>query len=274
MAFQQGPLARSTFPSPQAATRPLTRGGTQQGPTPWWQTSKGAGDRLGNLERSTPSGYDYDPVQMGYVRKTTSAPTEERLMQRDLDYEDTRRQQQRDLYAGLQGKLSGAIGGLQSAAGYGQTSPLSTGTTAPVSYPKVSMGGIPDASAAQSAAFGAAKGRAGAMGRSAVDSLRSELAERGIMGGGTEARGLTDILASATNPLSDVNVAQQAESLQDVRRTQDIAAQQAAQQYQGGITQRGQDIQQQQFAAQQAQQRQLAQLQLLQNALSGLSRLY
>ena len=140
------------------------------------------------------------------------------------------------------------------------------------------MSPVPDASAAQSAAFGFAKGQAGSLGRSAVDSLRSEMAERGIMGGGTEARGLTDRLAAATNPLSELNVAQQGERLDIAQHTQDLGAAQAAQQYSGGITQRGQDIQNQQaqmqIAAQERARQQQQQQQMLQMALSGLSRMY
>jgi len=163
----------------------------------------------------------------------------------------------------LKSAMSGLAGGFSGGG-------APTGTAPPVQFPQVSMA-MPDVSGAQTAAFGAAKAKAGALGRSALGSLRSELAERGIIGGGTEARGLVDTLAGATNPLSDLNVAQQGEALGIAERNQALAAQQAATQYQGGIAQRGQDIGQQQFNAQLAQQKQL---ELLRQALAGLSRSY
>lgn len=169
--------------------------------------------------------------------------------------------------AGLQGAFRGG-GGV--SAGYTAFS----GAAPTVQYPQVSMSPVPDASAAQSAAFSQAKSRAGAMGRSALESLRGELADRGILGGGTEARGIASQLAATVSPLSDLNVAQLHEQLGIAERGQQLGAQQAAQQYQGGITQRGQDIQQQQFQAQLAQQMELARMQQLQQALSGLMRSY
>lgn len=276
--FPRPPAPRAPTPGVVRPTAPggsgmsSIRGGTQQGPTPWWQTSMGAGDRLGNLQRSAPAGYEYDPVQMSYVPTVGSAPTQQRLQERQISYQDEDRQRRNALLGGFRS----AMQGLQSAGGYGQTVP--GGNVPNVNYPQVSLGPIPDATAAQEAAFGSAKAQAGSLGRSALDSLRSELAERGMMGGGTEARGLVDILASSTNPLSDLNVSQQGERLGIAQHTQDLAAQQAATQYGGGITQRGQDIQNQQFQAQLAQQRALAaqqqKLQLLQQALSGLSNIY
>lgn len=198
------------------------------------------------------------------------------------------------LTAGVSGGGGGYIGG-----GGGYAPPMSVGTTSPTQYATVSMspvGGVPDASAAQNAAFGSAKAKAGSLGRSAVNSLRADLAERGIMGGGTEARGLTDRLAAATNPLSDLNVAQQNEKLGIIQHNQDLGANQAATEFQGNVSQRGQNIQNDQasaarsqqanqfnasraqqaskFAATQAAQAEAQQMQMLQAALSGLSRVY
>lgn len=299
-------------------------GGMQQGPVPWWQTSQGAGDRVGNLQRSAPSGYEYDPVQMGYVPTTSTPAYKQKQLETERQRQDLAfQQQQQDYYTnnarqargdqrteeafnlrmsamrGLQGS-AGAIGGGGGGFPTGTSSPSSYAVPAQVSmttgggaYPSViNMPGIPDASAAQNAAFGHAKAQAGSMGRAAVDSLRSNLAERGIMGGGTEARGLVDRLAAATNPLSDLNVAQQQERLGIAQHGQDLGAQQALAQYQGGITQRGQDlsqaatqysggitqrgqdIQDRQAQAQLAQQRQLEQMRMLQQALAGLSTSY
>ncbi len=164
--------------------------------------------------------------------------------------------------------LSQAFGGGTSGGGGG------IGTAPPVQYPQVSVSAVPDASALQSAECGRAKAQAGAMGGSAVRSLREGLAERGILGGGTEARGLVTQLAGATNPLSDLNVAQQSERMGAIQHAQDLAAGQAGTQFGGNIAQRGQDIQAQQAAAQLAQRQREQQQQLLISALSGLSRSY
>jgi len=216
-----------------------------------------------------------------YTPTASSAGTQlqqQQLQQRMLEQQyaenaakATRAQSAFDLQ---QKAMSGLVGSMGSMGGYGAAPQAPTGTTSPVAFPQTSIGPIPDASAAQNAAFGSAKAKAGAMDRSAVDALRGELSDRGMLGGGTEARGLVDRLASATNPLSDLNVAQQQESLGIAQHSQDLAANQAAQQFAGGITQRGQDIGVQEAAANRAQQARLAQLQMLQQALSGLTRSY
>lgn len=98
----------------------------------------------------------------------------------------------------------------------------------------------------QNAEFAKAKAQAGSLGRSAVTSLRDELAGRGIMGSGTEMRGIADRLAAATNPLSDINVAHLGQDYTASQRERDRAEQHVQTGYQGAIAQRNQDMNQQQ----------------------------
>lgn len=130
------------------------------------------------------------------------------------------------------------------------------------------------ADAAQTAAFGKAKATAGSLGESAVRGLQDSMADRGILGSGVEARGLVDRLAAATNPLSDLNIAGLHENVGIAEQNQQLQQQSNLAGYQGGITERGQDIQAQEAAAQRA----LAQQQMQQNLalqmLQGLQRFY
>lgn len=101
------------------------------------------------------------------------------------------------------------------------------------------------ARAAQSAEFANAKASAGALGRGALQSLRSELAGRGILRSGTEARGTVDRLAGATNPLAQMQAAQLREMTGITEHAQDRAQHAADVRYQGDISQRGQDYENQ-----------------------------
>ena len=99
-----------------------------------------------------------------------------------------------------------------------------------------------DARAHQDAAFSRLKATSGQLGRNSVTSMRGELADRGILGSGVEARGLTDRLASTLQPLADLNVAQLQEEYDAAQRAQELALAQETAKYSGGINQRGQDI--------------------------------
>jgi hypothetical protein len=103
-----------------------------------------------------------------------------------------------------------------------------------------------DARRLEEAEFGYQKGRAGQMARSAIDSLREELAGRGILGSGTEFRGTAERIASSIDPLAQLIVGQLGRQYEAVRRERELAEQRAAAAYQGEITQRAQDIQAQQ----------------------------
>jgi hypothetical protein len=142
----------------------------------------------------------------------------------------------------LQG-LQKAVSGIGGSFGGGMVSAPSVGAISDI--PRVSMRAIPggpDTNAAQDAAFGKAKATAGSLGRSAMDSLRAGLAERGLVGGGTEARGLVSKLAEATNPLSDLNNAALHENVGIAEHNQDLGAQAAATDYSGNVSQRNTDV--------------------------------
>lgn len=132
----------------------------------------------------------------------------------------------------------------------------------------------PNTGAADTAGFGAAKARAGSLGRSALDSLKSEMAGRGIMGSGVEGRGIVDRLAAATNPLSDINTQQLHENVGIAQHNQDLANQGAQTQYQGAIAQRGQDLSGIQSSNALAVQQQQQKQQMMIQALQGLQRLF
>lgn len=170
-----------------------------------------------------------------------------------------------------------AIEGLTSAGSYQQSYGGGTPGKGPerVPFPNapVNQAGAA-AAAAQNAAMGQAKAQAGSLGKSAVDTLRAQLAERGILGGGTEARGLVDRLAAATNPLSDLNVAGLRENVGIATHNFDTANQNALANYSGDINQRGQDISLQENQEDNAARQQAQKQQLILQALSGLSRLY
>lgn len=149
--------------------------------------------------------------------------------------------------------------------------------TAPAAPPVAPPSTAPATAAANdanAASFGQAKATAGALGRSSMEGLRSGLAERGILGGGTEARGLTTRLAEATNPLSDLNTQQLHENAATTQHNYDTAVDVDKTRYQGDITQRGQNI----SAANAAADRQAAaasqQRSSIMSALQGLMRSY
>lgn len=101
----------------------------------------------------------------------------------------------------------------------------------------------PDAKAFQDAAFARLKDKSGALGQSAISSLASQLAGRGISGSsGTFARGTAQQIVNATQPLADLNVAHLGDEYQAAQHAQDLSANRANTIYQGGIAQRGQDL--------------------------------
>lgn len=143
--------------------------------------------------------------------------------------------------------------------------------------------------AANAAVFGRAKDQAAQTAQASLAGLRQVLQQRGMGGGGYEAGQIGQTLAREANTIGEAGRSQ-AEKLADLQ-------QRAAEvEYQGGITQRGQDIQGQlgaaglranvnqgynqallQQRAQDIQQRQFYQqqsLERLRTALSGLGSLY
>lgn len=239
------------------STGPAGAGGGRSAPVPWWQTP-GQADAANNLDKSAPPGYQYDRVQMRYVPILGSAT--DALAQR----------------ARQQGIIDQLLSGFGAGSG---------GSAAPVSYPSaipsapappmvLPSGGtmaeriptvaLPDDSAAQAANFARAKDQVGQETAGSVTALRSALAGRGLLGGGMEVKGTSNILGRGQGELGDTtrtNLTNEAKRIDDFaklgyqgaieQRGQDITTSEGAANrslaaattnYQGGVTQRGQDI--------------------------------
>jgi hypothetical protein len=89
--------------------------------------------------------------------------------------------------------------------------------------------------AARSASFARAKDQAGLIGRSAMNSLAGVMGARGLTGSGLAANAAGGVINQQANQLGEVN---REEAIQGGN----LARQRASEQYQGGITERGQDI--------------------------------
>ncbi len=214
------------------------------------------------LTSPAPSGYTYDPVTMGY-RSIAGSP-EDILSQRarQQSIEDATRLrnqsiQDRQLTAAdsMRARLMAMLdapatdtGGSISAGGssggggsvafnYGGSG--SSAPSAIASVPEVAQVALPDNSAAAAAAFARAKDKVGATTASSITALRSALAGRGMLGGGGERRGVTNILTTGQGQLGDTSREQ---AISDVSRATDFAKMG----YEGAISQRGQDITQRQ----------------------------
>ncbi len=161
----------------------------------------------------------------------------------------------------LDGSGGTGAAGTTGAAGAAGTGTGGTTTGAPGAVPKVQM---PDPTEATNQAFARAKDTAGNLSRASLDALNGELGSQGMLGGGGQAQGAADILARATNTMGE-------ESNMEAGKNVDLAADFAKTNFQGGITQRGQDIQQQEAQATLAQEKSFQQQQLLQSILAGLA---
>lgn len=102
--------------------------------------------------------------------------------------------------------------------------------------PQVQGGGGPtgDETAARGAAFARAKEQAGSTAAASMKALQDVMAGRGLTGGSTESQGMAGILSGAAG---GVNEFTRDQLMQDLNRS----AQLADRNYQGAITQRGQD---------------------------------
>jgi hypothetical protein len=98
-------------------------------------------------------------------------------------------------------------------------------------------GGVefPDISGAQNAAWLRAKDRTANTYRGALNALQNQMVTRGVEGGGIEAANTRGILGQGAGELSDVAREQ---AINDIATQMDIAKTK----YQGGITQRGQNV--------------------------------
>src|SRR5258708_4226850 len=207
-----------------------------------------------------PSGYSYDPVKGQYTPVTQSPGFQQEEAQRRRRFEDIQAQQEQGSYERRNRYQDQALESLRNitggGGGYGGggnfmpppnvTTPNIPQTPGVTYNPNATASGgqttMDAATAAQNAAFGRAKATAGSLGQSAMQGLQAQMANRGIMGSGVEGRGIADILAGATNPLSDINAAGLHENVGISQHNQDLAQQANLAAYQGGITQRGQTI--------------------------------
>lgn len=156
-----------------------------------------------------------------------------------------------DLFALSQDRILGLIRALRGEGG----GPVAMGREAPLQQvPREVLSTMNDRTAAESAAYGAAKDRVAKQSRSALDALRDRASAAGMGGSTAEARGMADIANAAQGELGAVIRQQAADrlgradalddrnaSLSVAQRAQDIG--QEATRLSGDIQQRGQDYQ-------------------------------
>lgn len=252
------------------------------GPQPWWNSSSntpGQQKALAGLQANAPAGYEYDPVAMQYTRTPTSAGGRAGQYVNAFQSSVPALSGLVNAAAGASG-IPGAGGG---STGTGVAAGGTTGTSAPGAFSGSPAGSptgtsgtgsyvapmqLPDQSAAVAAQYAKAQDTVGQAGRGAVDALKGELGSTGMLGGGAQAQGTRDIIQSGQGQLGDVArsaAGTQAQTALDVATTN----------YGGGITQRGQDIQNQQaqarLAFEQTQAAYQRNIQLLGMAMNGLT---
>jgi hypothetical protein len=192
--------------------------GAQQGPAPWWQQSKI--NPVANLEQQAPKGYTYDAVQMKYTRTPESVGAAAG-----------------QAIKALQGQVPGMFAPNTSGsfgAGFGSGGSGGPGGGMP-SIPNIPAIQMPDTSAAQAAAFARAKDQAGQTARGALTGLQSSMAGRGMLGSGLEGRGTAQVVNQGQQELGNVTREHAIQNASNAQKAAELA-------YQGGITQRGQDI--------------------------------
>ena len=161
------------------------------------------------------AGYTWDPVKGTYVTKASSAPS------------------QNALFGQLTGGLSGALGG-GTGAGGGAMGGLTSlipggggGSVAPLA--------MQDTSAADAANLNRTKDTVGKESAGAMRGLREQLGARGMLGSGLESRGTEQIAEAGLGQQGEIARQQQIDNSNRAQKT-------AETNYQGAITQRGQDI--------------------------------
>ena len=95
--------------------------------------------------------------------------------------------------------------------------------------------GLPDTAAANAAIFARAKDQAGEIARSALQGLQGEMAGRGLLGSGIAADQTRQIVERGAGGLQEVGREQAIQDALNLARRGEM-------QYQGDITQRGQDL--------------------------------
>lgn len=205
------------FSSGQYSTQPTSTPATALGPNP---------------PGPSPSGYTWDPVQNKYVTTVGSAGNRQALQTQALGEQNALfGQEQTAFNKAMQTPYGGGLPAAPTLPSL-QGVPAAAGNT-----PQVQQIQMPDMSAAQNAAFNTAKNQQGKVTASALAGLQSSLAGRGLLGGGYEGKGTTDIVQQGAQALGDLTNQQAITQAQQALQT-GLAG------YQGAIQQRGQSIQQ------------------------------
>lgn len=199
--------------------------------------------------QKTPSGYTWDEVQKRYVPYAGSARAGQEDLMRQRERQDAAMRQQQELF----GKFA-TMPGLQlpqmpQMAGVPTPPPAPTFQPPPTATAGVLPGresfDTPALNAADQEIFNRAKDQQGKIARSALTGLQSSLAGRGMLGGGRERQGTSDIVQQGAEALGNLTREQAIQQAQQAQRNAETA-------FQGGITQRGQDISANQSNAQNA----------------------
>jgi hypothetical protein len=194
-----------------------------------WTIGGNQHPELVGAERTTPgqinanetAGYVWDPVKRAWGPKGTSVNAINGLLGGLTG-------------SGGAGGAGGALGGLNGLLpGGGGTG--STGSVGPLA--------MPDTSAADTANLNRTKDTVGQQSASALRGLRESLGARGMLGSGLESRGTEQIAEAGLGEMGDVARQQQIDNSNRTQHTAEVN-------YQGALTQRGQDIQAAEAAAQ------------------------
>lgn len=183
-------------------------------------------------QQGHPSGYTWDPVKQSYTPTVGSASDQQQQRSRVQGMQDTLFNKFTAQGNPISGLASLNIGGPIPG---GMPSPVSAPhqeTPSPVTYQQVS-GQAEDA--ARAAIFARSKDQAGQIGNSAMLGLQGALASRGMGGAGYEAGQIGQTLTNSANQLGEESRLQATNELEHAQHVADET-------YQGGISQRGQDI--------------------------------
>lgn len=213
--------------------------------------------------RQAPYGYEMDPhgnfiptvTGGGFLLDQAKRANENSQKKFDLDYqlEQQRAMAGNQNASALQGLYSSFLSQQNSAGSGGGGGGSSVGSIAApqqIQYPSAqnlppiqmtpNSANIPkvqdiDRSGANAAIFARAKDQVGDASQGALAGLRSQLGGRGMLGSGAESRGTASVVNKGLGQLGEV-------TRQQAITDTDIGQRTAEANYQGGISQRGQDI--------------------------------
>lgn len=205
-----------------------------------------ARNNSGYNQQAIAAGYQWDPVQSGWVKTPKAAGTAVN------EYNQAANPSLAALLSqfggggtagvpGVSGSSSGAASG--TAPGF-SGGPISGGTgmtpPPPGATPPPAAGATPhiappDTTQQNAAIFSRAKDTAGSIARASLNSLNGELGASGMIGSGAQVQGDRDIIATGAGQLADVN-------RQNMINDANQATEFAKLNYTGDLTQRGQDL--------------------------------